>query len=106
MPTSVSSELLRSLPSNELCFLILFRRPIVHRQGFGTMDALTPLPTGLPACRWLYRFGLHRFASILGLGPALTRSGHPVRHAGTSGHRHERGLLGSPLASSEPRNPA
>src|SRR5207302_8925089 len=76
-----------------------FSRPVLHRQGFGTMDALTPLPTGLPACEWPHRFGLRRFAPTLGLRPALARSGHPVRYSGTSGHPLGRGLLGSPPRS-------
>ena len=71
MLPSVSSELLRSLPSNELCFLVLSLPTKFHRQGFGTMDALTPLPTRLPACRWPHRFGLRRSAPTLGLGPVL-----------------------------------
>ena len=71
-------------------------RPIVPQQRFGTMDALTPLPTGLPACDWPHRFGLRRFAPTLGLGPALACFGLPVRYSGTSGHLLGRGLLGSP----------
>jgi hypothetical protein len=43
------------------------------------MDALTPLPTGLPACRWPHRFGLRRSAPTLGLGPVLAHWS-PVRH--------------------------
>src|SRR3989442_1976421 len=70
MLPSVSSELLRSRPSNELCFLVL-SLPTILASGFGTMHALTSLLTGLPACRWPHRFGLRRFAPTLGLGPAL-----------------------------------
>src|SRR5438128_4699900 len=83
-------------PRTGFAFSSSFSRPVLHRQGFGTMDALTPLPTGLPACEWPHRFGLRRFAPTLGLRPALARSGHPVRYSGTSGHPLGRGLLGSP----------
>src|SRR5437016_10248753 len=61
------------------------------------MDALTPLPTGLPACEWPDRLGLRRFAPTLGLGPALAGFGYPVRQLPvSSGHPLGRGLLGSP----------
>ena len=59
--------------SSSLC------RPLSLRQGFGTMDALTPLPAGLPACRWPHRFGLRRSTPMLGLGPVLAHWS-PVRH--------------------------
>ena len=71
-------------PQTSFAFSSSLCRPLPHRQGFGTMDALTSLPTGLPACRWPHRFGLRRFAPTLGLGPVLALFVHPVRHL--SGH--------------------
>ena len=67
-------------PQTSFAFSSSLCQPTLHRQGFGTMDALTPLPTGLPACRWPHRFGLRRSAPTLGLGPVLALFGHPVRH--------------------------
>jgi hypothetical protein len=48
-----------------------FSPSLCRLAGFGTMHALTSLPTGLPACRWSHRFGLRRFAPTLGLGSVL-----------------------------------
>ena len=67
-------------PRTSFAFSSSLCRPVWHRQGFGTMHALTSLPTGLPACRWPHRFGLRRFAPTFGLGPVLALFGHPVRH--------------------------
>jgi len=58
-------------PGTSFAFSSSFCQPLLRRQGFGTMDALTPLPTRLPACRWPHRFGLRRSAPTLGLGPVL-----------------------------------
>src|SRR5437870_11051204 len=97
-PCSLESHLTSCVPfpRTSFAFSSSFCRPVLHRQGCGTMDALTPLPTGLPACRWPHRFGLRRFAPTLGLGPALaslfTRSASP----GNFSHRPGRGLLSSP----------
>lgn len=70
-------------PRTSFAFSSSFCQPVLHRQGFGTMDALTPLPAGLPACRWPHRFGLRRFAPTLGLSPA---SAPLFTRCATSGH--------------------
>ena len=98
-PCSLESHLTSCVPfpRTSFAFSSSLCQPVLHRQGFGTMDALTPLPTGLPACEWPHRFGLRRFAPTLGLGPALAGFGYPVRQLPvSSGHPLGRGLLGSP----------
>src|SRR6266446_2982036 len=93
-------------PRTSFAFSSSFCRPVLHPQRFGTMDALTPLPTGLPACAWPHRFGLRRFAPTLGLGPALAHWS-PVRHLRHVPAIHLREVSWvHRLASSEPRSPA
>jgi len=83
-------------PRRALLFSSSFSRPVLHRQGFGTMDALTPLPTGLPACEWPHRFGLRRFCPDARAPPRFGAFWSPGAYSGTSGHPLGRGLLGSP----------
>ncbi len=106
MLPSVSSKLLRSRPSNELCFLVL-SLPTLMASGVRYHARSDFSPHWTSSVSMAASFRASTLCPDARARPRFSAFVHPVRHLRpVFSHPPRRDLLGSPAASSEPRNPA